>query len=220
MVALNHDGAAGGLGSGFKERAAGRAGDLDVFVDQKIVEEDPDEFGVGDFFAVGVEARGAKFYPKILPKAGRAGGVGAGREAVVALLALAAGGVPAVIDGAAVDVLRNLFSPAVEELNLVAAHEVDAGVGAGGEQEIEFELEIAMVPGGDEVGAVFLGGIVDEDAVAREADEFLFDARIAPEAGCDLPICAERFEIVGDRRPRRLGRETASEEEAGDQAEG
>ena len=82
------------------------------------------------------------------------------------------------------------------------------------------EFEIAMVPGGDEVGAVFLGGIIDEDAVAREADEFLFDARIAPEAGCDLPICAERFEIVGDRRPRRLGRETASEEEAGDQAEG
>lgn len=108
MVALNHDGAAGSLGSGFKERAAGRAGDLDVFVDQKIVEEDPDELGVGDF-AVGIKARGAKFYPKILPKAGRAGGVGAGREAVVALLALAAGGVPAVIDGAAVDVLRNLF---------------------------------------------------------------------------------------------------------------
>ena len=70
------------------------------------------------------------------------------------------------------------------------------------------------------MNAVLLGAIVDEDALAREADEFLFDARIAAEAGGDLPIGAERFEIIGDRRQRRLGRETESDEEAGDEAEG
>ena len=119
-------------------------------MDEITVEEHAEEFGVGDFFAGGVEPRGAEFDAEVLPETGGASGVSAGRGAVVAFVALAAGGVPAIVDAAAIRGLRRGgLAPAVEELHLVAAHKVDAGVGAGGEEEIEIEFDVGVIPGGD-----------------------------------------------------------------------
>ena len=150
VVALNHERAARGFRFSFKQGAARGAADLDVFVDEITVEEHAEEFGVGDFFAGVVEPRGAEFDAEVLPETGGASGVSAGRGAVVAFVALAAGGVPAIVDAAAIRGLRRGgLAPAVEELHLVAAHKVDAGVGAGGEEEIEIEFDVGVIPGGD-----------------------------------------------------------------------
>lgn len=79
---------------------AGRAGDLDVFVDQDAVVHHLHEAGVGDFFAVLVKARGEENHVKGLPLAGLFGDVDARRMAFVALVFLL---VPAFVDAAALD---------------------------------------------------------------------------------------------------------------------
>ena len=133
VVTLNHERAARRFGIFFKQGAARGATDLDVFVDEITVEEHAEEFGVGGFFAGGVETRGAEFDAEVLPEAGGASGVSAGRGAAIAFVAFAASGIPAIVDTPAIGRLgRSRLTPAVEELHLVAAHEVYAGVGASG----------------------------------------------------------------------------------------
>ena len=213
VVTLKHEWTERGFGTVFEECAAGGAGDLDVFVNEKTVEGNFGEAGVFRFLAGGVEARGLKYDVQRLPETRGAAGVGAGRGALVAFLAGAAGGVPALINAAAVGGGRSFFPPAVEELDLVAALQIHAGVRAGGHEEFESELDVAVFPRGEEMAARFLGltGIAHEDAGAGGGGERFVATRVAGETGGELPVGGDGFEgrerIEGDafRREERLG---------------
>jgi hypothetical protein len=71
------------------------------------------------------------------------------------------------------------------------------------------------------VSAGLFGGIIDENAGAREAGEDFIVARVAAEGAGGLPIGAEGFEGVGcGERERRLGVRDVSEQCAREQTEG
>ena len=226
VIALDHERTERGFGSVFKQGATGGAGDLDILVDEKTVEKDFGEAGVFGFLAGGVEARGLELDVERLPEAGSAAGVGAGGGAFVTLFAGAAGGVPALVNAPAVGGGGIFFAPAVEELHFVAALEVDAGVGAGGQEEFEVEFDVAMVPGGEEVtaGVGRFAGVADEHAGAGQGGERFLAPRVAAKAGGELPVGRDRLEsgerIEGDARGReeRLGAD--GEREDGESGEG
>jgi hypothetical protein len=229
VVALNHERAEGRFGTLLEKRAAGGAGDLDVFVDEVAVEEDFGEAGVFRFLAGGVETRGLKLDVERLPEAGGAAGVGAGRGAVVALVALAAGGVPARVNAPAVGGRGRLHAPTIEELHLVTAHQVDAGIRAGAEEKFEIELDIAVLPRGEQVAAGVgrLAGIADEDAGAGGGAEGFVATRVAGETAGEAPIGrggfeggegVERHALGGEQRLGARGDERGNED--GDERKG
>src|SRR5690606_23805822 len=104
-----------------------------------------DEAGIGGFVAVFVKARGVKNDVEALPLAGRTRGVAGRSGAFVAALFLFAGVIPTLINAAVVAVGEFAvgFAEVVEHLHFVAAHEVDAGVGAFAEQKLDVQFDVA-----------------------------------------------------------------------------
>jgi hypothetical protein len=107
---------------------ARRAADLGVFVNREAVEHDLGEAGVPDLLPGGIETRRLELDAQPLPEPGRPAGVGPGGVAVVTFLALAAGGVPALVDAAVVAGSGITFAPAVEELHFVSTLQIHPGI--------------------------------------------------------------------------------------------
>src|SRR6185295_11909846 len=75
-------------------------------------------------------------------------------------------------------------SPAVEDLHLIQALKVDAGVGGLGDHEFEIQLDVAEASLGTQIGGL-AGGAVENDAARRGASGELRrpeDALVADEA--------------------------------------
>jgi hypothetical protein len=90
-------------------------------VDNVTVPHDGDEAGIGDLVALFVETGRMEDNIEALPLIRRAAGVHPGRMTTDALLVD-----PLVVDAPAGAVCQFGDSPAIEDLNLILAHEVDA----------------------------------------------------------------------------------------------
>ena len=124
VVALDEDVVFGG-----KALALGRAGgavDGDIFLDQFSVEVDGEEAWLLEELAFRVEAGSSEFDDECLPLAGGVGCVDFGGMSFEALGCAFV--VPAVVDCSHVAIGGLRLAVAVEDLNLVASLEVDAGV--------------------------------------------------------------------------------------------
>src|SRR5262249_2293653 len=125
--------------------------------------------GVGHLLARRVEARGQEGRVQRLPLARRLAGVDPRRHALVEV-AVARHQFGPRVDAAAAVAGEGLLAVAVEYLDLVEAHELDAGVGALGDEELDVNLDVAEGLFADEVtGAA--PGEVDDDALAGGGGE-------------------------------------------------
>lgn len=169
MVALEHD----ATGRRFLARHAGRSGalHLDVLVEDLAIQFDGHKFRMGRLLAAGIELGGDEIDLVFLPLTGLLAGVGARGLGS--------------IDRSHVAPTEFLDAVAVEDLNLVFTHHVDAGVGAFGDEDLEFDaaaaplllrVDIEALPvAGDDVdeglqaallGFESLGVILDQDGSA------------------------------------------------------
>ena len=194
-------------------------------MDHEAVERDADEPRVGDFAPGGIEARRGELDVQLLPETRRPARVAARCVALVALLTGRARGVPTLIDPAAIPRGRRRLAPTVDELDLVATLQIDAGVGAGREEKFEIEFDVAVLPSGEEIFLRRIRGHVDQHARSREGDKGLLASRIAADATGELPVGAgsakgrERVQRDRIRREERLGvsrrKEAEREDEGG-----
>lgn len=136
MVALDHQ----RVLRGFRDIQAGASAAVDfiVLLHKLPVEFHADEAGVFRLSAGSVKAGGAEDDVKLLPLARRQGGVDLGDAASDGLVLD-----PAVVDRTAILRFELIggCSVAVEDLDLVQPLEVDAGIGALGDDELETEIE-------------------------------------------------------------------------------
>ena len=149
----------------------GRAGvaiEGDGLLDELSVEMDGEEAGFFEEFAISIKARSPEFDGQGLPFPGGFGGVHEGRVAFVALGSALV--IPAVIDGAHVSVGCLLFTVAVEDLDFVTAHEVNAGVGPFGDHELGLDGAVAELIDSLEVGRFFGAGGIGENFGFRASD--------------------------------------------------
>ncbi len=128
-----------------------RPDDLDILMDHLTVEPHRFEACVGDFRALRIEPGGAEDDIEFVPFAGGPGRVHPGRDTLEALAPGSSRRVPPLVDPAHVVLLGVCFSVRIEDLDLVPALEIDAGVGALGDHELDVGGDIAVLEGGDEV---------------------------------------------------------------------
>ncbi len=193
VVALDHHRAERlfvGVGSG-----AGGPGDLNILLHHEPVEDDLQETRVGDFDALGVEAWRAELDFQVLPQAGGAAGVGLRGVAFIAFASNAARRIPALVDAAAVGEGRHLHARAVENLHLIPALKIDAGIGLGPEQEIQLEVEVTVLPRGEQL-IVFpaFDGIADDNARANQRRVGPVATQVARPAAGEPPVVGHRPE--------------------------
>ena len=121
----------------------------------------------------GVEAGSTEFDDEFLPLSGRVGSVLKRRMAFVAFRFPFV--IPAVVDATHVAGAGIGFAVGVEDLDFVATLEVDAGVGAFGNEELGFDGAVAVFLKGFEVTAFFWIGGVGEEKGFRPGfgDDFL-----------------------------------------------
>jgi len=99
--------------------------------------------------------------------------------------------------------------------------QVNAGIRAGREQEIQVELEVAVLPRGEEVTPRAIARIVDEHAAALDGRERFVVTRIARDAAGELPVGRgglerrERIESDGLGRQNGLRMERGEQDQAG-----
>ena len=144
--------------------ALGRAGgavERDIFLDKDVVEVDGEEAGLFEKGAVFFEAGSAELYEQFLPLTGGLCGVDEGGVAFVALgLSFV---VPAVVDRSHVAIGHFRFAVAVEDLDLVAALKIDAGVGSFGDEELGLDGAVTEFSKSLEVACFFRSGSVGEE---------------------------------------------------------
>lgn len=156
VVALDEDVVSGD--EAFALGGAGGAVEGDVLLDEFSVEMDGEEAGFFEEGAFFVEAGGSEFDGHFLPLTGGLGGVDFGSVAFEAFGVLFV--VPAVVDGSHVAVGDFGFAMAIEDLDLVSAHEVDAGVGTFWDEEFGFDGAVTILIDGLEVAGFFRSGSV------------------------------------------------------------
>ena len=105
---------------------AGVAVDGDIFLDEFSVEVDREKAGFFEEFAFGIEARGSEFDDEFLPLASGLCGVDFGSVAFESFRIPLV--IPAVVDGSHVAIAHFGFAVAIEDLDLVAALKIDAGI--------------------------------------------------------------------------------------------
>ena len=140
VVTLQHDGS-----EGFFIRegcGVGGAGDLDMGVDGDTVVDDLEKAGVLRFLSGGVEARGAEKDVIGLPFAGGLAQIHEWRVPFDLPFFFL---VPAGINAATVGVVKILHAETVEDLHLIAAHEVDAGIRSARNAELQMHLDISVL---------------------------------------------------------------------------
>ena len=165
--------------------------------------------GVSDLLPLLVKLRRPEQDTEVLPQPRRPADVDAGRTSFVAPLAFGPRLVPPLVDPARVRVLRRPPAPRVEELDLVAALEVDARVGPLRHQKVQLQLEVAVLPFGKEVAPVVLARLVDEDARAGRRPQVALRRPIRRHAPGDAPVggrIAEGVEAVERDLVEREGR--------------
>jgi hypothetical protein len=181
---------------------AGGAVEGDVLLDEFSVEVNGEEAGFFEKGAVFVEAGGAEFDRHFLPLTGGLGGVDFGSVAFEAFGVLFV--VPAVVNGSHVAVGDFGFAVAVEDLDLVSAHEVDAGVGAFWDEEFGLDGAVAELVEGLKIAGFFWSGSVgvNQGLVSVLDDEgvvFDFDG-----LGGLPSLCCVSGMVVSFRRGMRL----------------
>ena len=169
-------------------------------MDHWTIEYDHHEAGVCLFLAV-LEARRLEDDVERLPFAGGFAGVDARRGAVVDgvvfRLILAAR-----IDAAAIATGQFLLAEAVEDLDFVQTHQLDAGVRFLRDEELDVNLDVGEFLPGDEIRGSALDA-VDEDALARFGDEQFGVLCIKHGGAAVEPIFAYVFPILQGLRGGR-----------------
>jgi len=159
VVALDEDVVLGD--ESFALGGAGGAVEGNVFLNEDVVEVDGEEAGLFEKGAVFCEAGSAEFDEELLPLAGGLGGVDEGSVAFVAFGLMFV--VPAVVDCSHVAVGDFRFTVAVEDLDLVAALKIDAGVGSFGNEELGLDGAVTEFSKSLEVACFFRSGGVGEE---------------------------------------------------------
>ena len=209
MIALDHQWGGGDLV--IADRAAGRPAHLQVLVDRDAVDFHGQEPGVLHFAAVAVEPGCLKGDAKILPEPRRLAGV----ETRCGAFVLGAVRAPPLVDAAAVGESGLGCSPTVEQLHLVAALQIDAGVRSPGHHELELEIGVAVLEPAQQVVPGFGGRAIDEYPVAFDGFQAvlfvgisLYDAGGRP-VGPGRLICRQFGQVVrfAGLRDRALDRQ-------------
>ena len=196
MVALDHQGSGGDLV--IAGRAAGRPANFQVLVDRYAVDLHGQEPGILQFTAVAVEPGRLEGDAKILPEPRRLAGVDAWRRAFI----LGAVRAPPLVDAAAVGESGSGFSPTVEQLHLVAALQVDAGVRSPGHHELELEIGVAVFEPAHQVVPGCRGRSIDEYPIALDGFQAVLCFGVGPYGTGGQPIgfgrmiCRQVGEVV------------------------
>ena len=175
VIALQHDRAlrlfiAVGPGSG-------GACNFHVFVDYLAVVDHLHELTVRGLLAVRTKSGGSKYNFERLPFSRRLAGVDARRVTFEALFAFAALRIPALINASGIAMLEVLLAIAVQHLNLIAAHKVDAGVRAFRHHEFNMRFDVPMLDFAEQISSTSLRAVVD-DILAILNGELSFVLRI------------------------------------------
>ena len=182
MIALQAQRGEGAFGAALA--ATRRTGQLDVVMDNDPVVPHLFEPGVGRLVTGGVEPRGPKDDVETLPLTGRLAGVirrcGAADTLVVD---------PPFVHAAAVVQVDLRFVEAVENLNLVAALEIDPRVGPFGHHELDVQLAIAVAFVGIQI-ACPPGRAVDHHALTRIDSQPAGVGKIGRDPAGGVPVVA------------------------------
>jgi len=210
MVSLDHERTARGLivpGGG-----AGGAAQFDVFVEHDAVQSDAHEGGVTGLQAGRIKTRRPEYDVQVLPEPRRAGDVDGGGMAFVAFLALGTRFVPPFIDATDISRTRRRDAPAIEELNLVAALEINTRIRAPGHHDLEIQFDIGVFPRGKQVVSGALRLDIGEDTRSRRRRKGLIGVTIRRKPADNLPVAGgglEAPQVVerqgGGRRGGLLG---------------
>ena len=176
-----------------------------VLLDEFSVEMDGDEEGAFEECSVGIQTGRAEFDDYRLPFSR---GFGSVDERGVAFKAFwGALVIPAVVNGTHVTDGDFRFVVGVEDLDFIAPHEVDAGVGFSGDHELGLDGAVAKFFDGLEVGCFLWVGSVGEDFVFRVAN-----GREVLVSSCDLSRSLPALSGLEDFFPRGgAGREGEDE---------
>src|SRR5699024_10795707 len=157
------------------------------------------ETSIGDFFTGVIEFRSFKRNFYMLPKTRSARCVPQWRMPLIPFFSLRPALVPALVYSSDITKSWILNAPTIQQLHLITAHPIDPRIRSPWHQEIQFQIQIVMLPLRKNMTIILFSGYTYQDAVSLRCPQVVFNPTITFDLFRNLPVACymlERLQIV------------------------